>query len=392
LSDAALRAGFVRNLRDRLDALTDFAVLSVTASLPVYRSPSVSGNLHFARSIEEGLKSFVMPREERMSTTGWPGQVGRWRAQQGVPLEAMHRAYQVTGQVLFGAFLEWAAEEELPRECLLAMADDVWYGVVLHSDAATVAFRAAEDEMSGDWWVGGMLDALLGGDDDRDCAAAVALALGWAEQARYAVVVARPAGRGAPELTQAELPARAAGIRVVWRLREECAIGVAALGDASATAFAEALPTRPGRCVGVSLAVDGLAELGRGRRLAELAGRMAAIGGGTTCFERLMPGAAAGAQPDLVGGPVARVLGPVLALDRASRDRILDTLAAWVASGGSVDEAAVALGCHRNTVVNRVRRLERLTRRSLSVPSDLVELVLAMEAFRIPGPRTAGNA
>jgi hypothetical protein len=367
-----------------LDALTDFAVLSVTASLPVYRSPSVSGNLHFARSIEEGLKSYLMPREERVSTTGWPGQVGRWRAQQGVPLEAMHRAYQVTGQVLFGAFLEWAAEEGLPHESLLAMADDVWYGVVLHSDAATAAFRAAEDEMSGGWWVGDMLDALLGGDDDHDYAAAVALALGMAEQAQYAVVVVRPADRGTPELTQAELPAKAAGIRVVWRLHEGYALGVAALGDASATAFAEALPTPPGRRVGVSPAVDGLAELGRGRQLAELAARMVAIGGGTACFERLMPGA----LPHQFKGPFARVLGPVLALDRASRDQILDTLAAWVAAGGSADQAAVALCCHRNTVVNRMRRLERLTGRSLSAPNDLVELVLAMEAFRVPGPQS----
>jgi DNA-binding PucR family transcriptional regulator len=62
---------------------------------------------------------------------------------------------------------------------------------------------------------------------------------------------------------------------------------------------------------------------------------------------------------------------------------LLDTLAAWLTSGGSAHRAAATLFCHRNTVLNRLRRLERLTRRSLTVPKDLVELTLALEAFQM---------
>jgi DNA-binding PucR family transcriptional regulator len=62
---------------------------------------------------------------------------------------------------------------------------------------------------------------------------------------------------------------------------------------------------------------------------------------------------------------------------------LLDTFAAWLAEGGSTHRAATTLFCHRNTVINRIRRFERLTKRSLAVPADLLELVLALEAFQM---------
>jgi len=86
-------------------------------------------------------------------------------------------------------------------------------------------------------------------------------------------------------------------------------------------------------------------------------------------------GAMLDARPDLARELRDRVLGPVLT--REDRDLLLDALAAWLAAGGSAARAAAALYCHRNTVLNRVRRLERLTNKSLSATSDLVELALA---------------
>ncbi len=74
-----------------------------------------------------------------------------------------------------------------------------------------------------------------------------------------------------------------------------------------------------------------------------------------------------------------RVLALVLALDRVSRDLLLDTLAA----GGSAYRAAATLFCHRDVVLERMRRLECLPRRSLSVPKDPVELALALETFHL---------
>ncbi|MFI8352321.1 helix-turn-helix domain-containing protein [Streptomyces cyaneofuscatus] len=86
--------------------------------------------------------------------------------------------------------------------------------------------------------------------------------------------------------------------------------------------------------------------------------------------------------PELSARLVAEVFGPLLALAPAERALLVGTLEAWLECGGSVGRAAVRLRCHRNTVFNRLRRLERLTSRSLSHPRELVETVLALEALR----------
>ncbi|MEU8566545.1 helix-turn-helix domain-containing protein [Streptomyces cyaneofuscatus] len=86
--------------------------------------------------------------------------------------------------------------------------------------------------------------------------------------------------------------------------------------------------------------------------------------------------------PELSARLLAEVFGPLLALAPAERALLVGTLEAWLECGGSVGRAAVRLRCHRNTVFNRLRRLERLTSRSLSHPRELVETVLALEALR----------
>jgi hypothetical protein len=259
-----------------------------------------------------------------------------------------------------------------------------WNNVVgLHYTIPPETLWPTKEEMPGARGdgAGHPLDALLGGYADRDCVTAAARVWGLAEQARYAVVVQRPADWGAPPLVEAELPANVAGVRLVWRLHAGCAVGVAALGEVPVTVVAEALPTRSGRRVGVSLVVDSLTDLGRARRLADLAARTVTDGKSVACLEERLPAALLTARPDLARELCTRVLAPVLALGRVSRDLLLDTLAAWLIAGGSTHRAAMALFCHRNTVLYRMRRLERLTNRSLSVPADLIELGLALEAF-----------
>ncbi|MFE2140143.1 PucR family transcriptional regulator, partial [Streptomyces sp. NPDC059466] len=81
-----------------------------------------------------------------------------------------------------------------------------------------------------------------------------------------------------------------------------------------------------------------------------------------------------------------RVLGPLLRLDPSDRDIMLETLTAWLACDGSAQRAARRLYCHRNTVLNRLRRCEQLTGRSLSRPSDVVELSLALAAHCLLDP------
>jgi DNA-binding PucR family transcriptional regulator len=67
----------------------------------------------------------------------------------------------------------------------------------------------------------------------------------------------------------------------------------------------------------------------------------------------------------------------------AERELLLDTLRMWFAEQGATSAAADKLHVHRNTVRYRLRRPEDLTGRSLSQPTGIAELHLALEAARI---------
>ncbi|MEY2228268.1 helix-turn-helix domain-containing protein, partial [Streptomyces sp. BF23-30] len=93
-----------------------------------------------------------------------------------------------------------------------------------------------------------------------------------------------------------------------------------------------------------------------------------------------LPAALVAAQAELAGRLRQVVLGPVLALPSEDRRTLLTTLGTWLACQGSTTDAAQRLYCHRNTVSNRLRRVEQLTGRSLSDPRHVVELALAHSA------------
>ncbi|MEU8134619.1 PucR family transcriptional regulator [Streptodolium elevatio] len=158
------------------------------------------------------------------------------------------------------------------------------------------------------------------------------------------------------------------------------------LGDAELADLVKALDPPPGLRVGVSPAVDGPAKLARGRVLAERALR-ANPDAPVAVLEERLPAAVVADSPDLARLLISRALGPVLELPCADRDSLLSTLRAWLESGGSTRRAGNRLFYHPNTVLNRLRRYEQLTGRLLGDPVSVVELSLALDAYRIAEAR-----
>ncbi|MFB4420542.1 PucR family transcriptional regulator [Streptomyces sp. QL37] len=223
-----------------------------------------------------------------------------------------------------------------------------------------------------------LLDALLEGRSEPDLAARAASSLGLPERGRYAVAVVR-AGEGGPACVALE----AEGLRCFRRGRGERETVVVALGDLDPAALTDLLARCPGPG-GIGPVADGLAGLGAARRLAEVA--LLTCPPGTAEIVRLeerLPAALVVSQPELAARLVSDVFGPLLALDPADRALLVRTLEAWLECGGSAGRAAGRLYCHRNTVLNRLRRLERLTSRSLSRPRELIEMMLALDAFTL---------
>jgi DNA-binding PucR family transcriptional regulator len=87
--------------------------------------------------------------------------------------------------------------------------------------------------------------------------------------------------------------------------------------------------------------------------------------------------------PDAAIMVAQAILGPVLALPATECEILLGTLRMWFDEQGATSAAAEKLHIHRNTVRYRLRRWRTSPVRSLSQPTGVAELHLALEAARI---------
>ncbi|GGX72474.1 PucR family transcriptional regulator [Streptomyces minutiscleroticus] len=334
-----------------------------------------------------GIETMIAPRDSPRLDLECAEAKGRRRAQQGMPLELLVHAYRSAGYLVWDALLEGAAGREPARlAALMRSATTVWTAIDEQAAAATESYRTTELELRRrtDEQVQALLDALLEDRRTPGLAARAAAGLDLPEHGPYAVVVLR-AERREPF----HGPVRGAGYRFLWRMRADSEVGVVALGPDQGLDGVAAL--LDGWCAGpggISPVVRGLAELGLARRLAELALRTCPPDAAKVVrLDQRMPTALVVSQPELADRLVTEVFGALLELEPADRAVLLETLEVWLTCEGSAGRAAGRLYCHRNTVFNRLRRLEQLTARSLARPRDLTEMTLALDAYRL---RAAG--
>ncbi|MEV0412744.1 helix-turn-helix domain-containing protein [Streptomyces sp. NPDC050448] len=312
---------------------------------------------------------------------------GTLRAEQGLPLASLLRTYRRGGRLVWQTLGEAVAAHdpsELPR--LLPAAAVLWDVVDQLTDAVADAYRcteAARCDRDRERRAA-LLDALLdgAGPSEGPAASEAAAQLGLAERGRFAVVVLGPGGSGGPgDLGRLAAEPAASGLRVLWRIRADGETGLVELGHHPLESVRELLGPLRARA-GVSPVVETPGDLARARWLAALALRTVAASGGpcTALLDERLPTALVASQAELAGRLRQVVLGPVLALPAEDCRVLLNTLGTWLTCQGSTTYAAQRLYCHRNTVSNRLRRLEQLTGRTLSDPAHVVELALAHAA------------
>ncbi|MGW7198148.1 PucR family transcriptional regulator [Streptomyces chryseus] len=380
-------------LLDRLPDLVDRHLRELHAHSPLY-TRVLSQDQHWQeteRAMRIGIEAISAPKTEPRRDLEYAEWTGRRRAQQGFPLELLVHSYRQAGYLIWDALLEGAEGTEGggPERLAVLMraATTVFAAVDAETATASEAYRATEAELRHrtDERLQALLDALLEGEDSPALAARAAAGLDLPEQGRYAVVVLRLERRDGREPFHRRI--QGAGMRFIWRMRTDCEVGVVSLGEETTPAALSELLA--GRCPGpggISPVVEGLAALGRARRLADLALRTCAPDAtGIVRLDERMPTALVVSQPELAERLVGDVFGNLMGLDPADRGVLLETLDAWLACEGSAGRTAGRLYCHRNTVFNRLRRLEQLTSRSLSRPRDLIEMTLALDAFRLSG-------
>ncbi|MFP8882658.1 PucR family transcriptional regulator [Streptomyces mangrovi] len=409
-----------RPLMDELPRLTDRVVELLCKEEPAYRAASVDQDElwhEVYRSLRHNVGSLLRPKELRDAARRCSWRIGADRAEQGLPLDALMRAFRLGGAVVWQSLVDRVTRYDPDGARLLVhVAAEVWDFVDEHCAVVAEAYRQTERRLA--WRHDNrqrlMADALLEGTMRVADLAETSEALGLPERGRYAVVAVAGPGRDAHRgLIRSRVPA---AVRILWHPRSDADLGIATLGgdhgshdapggagtsgtaDGLLAELAGALPALPGLRTGISFAVEGLARIGEARRLAETALRSAAPGGAPVLLHEHLPAALLVSSPGLAAALADRVLGPVLRLEGADRDLLLDTLTAWLECDGSARRAGSRLFCHRNTVLNRLRRFEQLTGRSLGRPHEVAELSLALTARRVlhgqaggQGPKARGE-
>lgn len=415
-----------------LPVLTDRLVDALYEQEPGYRAAidadrgEVWQEVH--HSLRHNVGSLIQPREYREAahrTSRWIGEI---RAEQGVPLDAVLHAFRMGGAMVWQDLVDETARRDPDDVRLLVhVAADVWNFVDEHCGIVGDAYRQAERRLS--WRRENqqrlMIAALLDGTARIADLCEAAAMLGLPEQGRYAVlavasapggpqqpgsirpslnlpsaltpspvqdgrphVVPSPAPYAAPTPSPDGPPHTPPANAPLWHTGPDAEFAILRLtGQADdpgeLRAIAAALSAPAGTRAGIGSAVDGLAALGDARRLAETALRACPASGGTVLLDEHLPDALVVSSPALGSALADRVLGPLDRLDPSDRDVIVETLTAWLDADGSAQRAGARLYCHRNTVLNRLRRFEQLTGRCLTRPRDAVEVSLALAARRL---------
>jgi hypothetical protein len=387
---AARLAALAPPLLDQLDAMADRMIEVLLRTEPAYRQFVTDGDddlrASTRRNLERGLRSLIgVASGAGRSPQGDARELGRRRAAQGIPLEAVLRAYRLGGQVTWEALLEVSRNSGAEQDALLLeVAGSVWRTNDVECAAVAEGYReeqrrlAGVDEQARQQVLDGLLDGR--GSDPGFVRTAAAL-LGVPLDGRLLVIATLADGDG-DGVVALDDPANALlrrGVRSVWGMRSGAQVGLVMLGGLPAAEVMDLLQFLADGPVGVSSVVDGAAGVGAAYRLAETAARTLPPGTRrVVAIDERLPEALLSNSPEISSRLVGQSLGGLLELPDDERDVLLDTLAAFLESDGSPTRAADRLYCHRNTVMHRLRRIETVTGRRLTDPRSRLLWQLAL--------------
>jgi hypothetical protein len=375
-------------LLDQLDAMTDRMIEVLQRTEPAYRDLMADGLEEMRASTRANLERGMLHLIGAASGSSGRSdvnarEVGRRRAAQGVPLEAVLRAYRLGGQVTWEALLSVSRNGDRAHDTLLLeVAGSVWRTNDVECAAVAEGYRAEQrrlagvDEQARQQVLDGLLDG-RGGDPVFVRTASELLAVPL--EGRLIAVVGLPDREGGPALEAPAAGLLRRGVRSVWGSRSGVQVGIVALGTVHALDVLSWLRSSARGPVGVSAVVEGAGAAASAYRLADTAARTLPPGARrvVTIDERL-PEALLSNSPEIRSRLVGQSLGGLLELPEDERVVLLDTLAAFLASDGSPTRAADELYCHRNTVMHRLRRIESVTGRKLTDPRSRLLWQLAL--------------
>ena len=367
------------DLPDLLERLMD----RIEGEIPFYAAGGAGPREDVKQQVRSNVEFVLAGLIGRGTDARGATDTGRLRARQRVPLADLLSAYRLLFSEVWAAFLAEARASGTEPDLLVGIATTIFELQNAHNARVIIAFRDESDHLARteerERTV--LIDALLGESLPRGRLVEIARTLGLSLTGKFLVIIT-PAEIGKDPMPGIRAYLSAADVVSVWSLRSEHLVGLLELPErGDPRAARRALDDRATGPIGASPL---FCDLGRAPWALGLA-RFALEGHAGGCrveqFRDSPLNLLVAAAPDAARDSARSVLGALLDQPAERRTSILETFDAWVEAGGSTQEAAATLHCHRNTIRYRLDRLEELTGRSLTDPRDVAELVAAARVW-----------
>ncbi|HEY3528818.1 MAG TPA: helix-turn-helix domain-containing protein [Nocardioides sp.] len=302
--------------------------------------------------------------------------LGRGEARSGRSADALLSAYRVGARVAWRELAETAVTAGVPADMLADFAELV-FAYIDELSAASVAGHADELETSGRVRQG-YLDRLAFGilrGDPADALVAAAERADWTPP-RTLTVVILPSAQVRP--VQGLLDLRTlTSVGEPANLPDD--LGVLLVPDVGGRARTRLMRTLTGRAAVAGPARPWLSAATSYARALRALDLRAEVGDDATYdTEEHLADLVLAADREAVSDLRARVLAPLADLRPATRQKLAETLRAWLLHQGRRDEVAAALFVHPQTVRYRMGQLRELYGERLEDPTMIRDLTLAL--------------
>jgi DNA-binding PucR family transcriptional regulator len=380
------RAG--RQLERATGALATASIARMEERLPWYRAMPPDERSWVGLVIQAGIAAFVdwyrNPGDEGPTVTADVFGTAPRELTRAISLEQTVEMVRVAIDVVEQTVTDVVDDADVPgvREGVLRYSREVAFA------AAEVYARAAESRGAWDARLEALVvDSLLRGETDEEVRSRAA-ALGWTAQSGVTVTVGRtPSGDDEAVVDALRRTARQAGHDVLTGVQgDRLVVVLGGVDDPEKAAASVAGHFGPGPVVAGPLVPD-LAAAATSARAA-VAGLRAADAWPDAprpvSADALLPERALAGDGHARRALVAHVYEPIA----ESGPVVIDTLAAYLESGSSVEAAARLLFVHPNTVRYRLRRVVELSGLTPANPRDAYTLRLALTLGRLFPPST----
>jgi hypothetical protein len=382
-------------LRPVLSELADEIIAAIATEVPDY-SRALDGPFGqvVRHGVEQALGRFVDAIADPAAASRAGGSrdttyvaLGRGEMRGGRSLDALLSAYRVGARIAWRRFVEVGVAGGLPPAVLYNLGEAIFAYIEAISAESVEGYAEEQSARAGETQrrrreLVRVLAIQPPADPEMLRAAADAAA--WEPPRRVAAVVAAVAGdaEGGVADDEAERLARRAGLGAVGAAVDGCACVL--IPDPDAPGRRRQLETlfagRPA-AIGPTVAwTDTGTSIARGLAAARLAAAGRLPTATLLVADDHLTLLALHADPGLAAALADRGLAPLASVTGPARERLAETLRAWLDRPGQIQAVAAVLGVHPQTVRYRLRQLRDLYGLALEDPEQRLALSLALRA------------